>query len=143
MQVKTEEALQASLIRAQGTKDEYGYRQNAKAGGMVVLDPSNGQVLSMASYPNYDPSTLVDGISNAEWKALNDPKAKALTNRAIQGAYPPASTFKLATSYAGLKLGMIAPDTKSTTPATTTSPAARRARTCAARRAPPPTARST
>jgi len=112
VQVKTEEALQASLIRAQGTKDQYGYRQNAKAGAMVVLDPSNGQVLSMASYPNYDPSTLVDGISNAEWKALNDPKAKALTNRAIQGAYPAASTFKLATSYAGLKLGMIAPDTK-------------------------------
>ncbi|MCU1351391.1 MAG: Penicillin-binding protein 2 [Acidimicrobiales bacterium] len=111
IQYKTEEALQVSLARARGTKSRNGYRLDANAGGSVVIDPRNGQVLAMASFPTYNPADLVGGISQDLWTRLTDPKAKVLTNRAIQDAFPPGSTFKLATSYAALKLGFITPDT--------------------------------
>ncbi|MCU1454862.1 MAG: Penicillin-binding protein 2 [Acidimicrobiales bacterium] len=111
LQFKTEVALQVSLKRAQAIHSTNGYRVNATAGGSVVIDPRNGQVLAMASFPTYDPSTLVGGISQEDWLKLTDPSAKVLTNRAIQEAYPPGSTFKLASTYAGLRLGLITPDT--------------------------------
>lgn len=100
LQYKTEEALQAQII-ASGTP--------SPAGAATVLDPRNGQVLAMASYPTYDPDIFVGGISEEEFAALNAGD-KAGQNKAIQEAYPAASTFKLATSYAGLKMGLITPD---------------------------------
>lgn len=101
IQYKTEEALQAQILASESP---------TPAGAATVLDPNNGQVVAMASYPTYDPSTLVGGITQQEYDALTDPATKILSNRAIQEAYPAASTFKLATSYAGLKLGLIAPN---------------------------------
>jgi len=101
IQYKTEEALQARII-ASGSKTQ--------SGAAVVVDPRNGQVRAMASYPTYDPSQLVGGINQDLWKQLTDPATKALSNRAIQEAYPAASTFKLASSYAGLRLGIITAD---------------------------------
>jgi penicillin-binding protein 2 len=101
LQYKTEEALQARIEASDSP---------TPAGAASVIDPRNGQVLAMASFPTYDPSTLVGGISNELWTQLNDPKTKTLSNRSVQEAYPAASTFKLASSYAGLRLGIIAPD---------------------------------
>ncbi len=60
----------------------------------VILDPSNGAVLAMASVPSYDPSLFSDGsISQTEWESLS--ATAALNNFAIQGNYAPASTFKV------------------------------------------------
>jgi penicillin-binding protein 2 len=104
IQYKTEEALQARILEAEG---EGATRQ---AGSATVLDPRNGQVRAMASYPTYDPASLVGGVSQEDYDALTDPNTKILSNRAIQEAYPAASTFKLATAYAGLQLGVTTPE---------------------------------
>jgi penicillin-binding protein 2 len=74
-----------------------------RVGAIVVLDVRNGEVLAMASYPRYDPGTLTAGASTEVWQGLlNDPQRPFL-NRAIAGAYPPGSTFKLVTISAGLQ----------------------------------------
>jgi len=84
----------------------------APAGSVVVLDPRDGAVLAMASFPWYDPSEFVNGIKEATFRQLNDPAGNyPLNNRAIQGLYAPASTFKLATSVAALGEGLITPGT--------------------------------
>jgi len=109
IQYKTEEALAAQLARS-------GSR--ATSGAAVVVDPRNGQVRAMASWPTYDPAELVGGISQDLWAQLTDPETKVLSNRAIQEAYPAASTFKLASSYAALSLGIIEPDVAVADPGT-------------------------
>ena len=77
-------------------------------GAVVVLDPRDGSVVAMASNPTYDPNEFVNGISVRRFAELNDPAGfYPLNNRAIQGTYAPGSTFKLATSLAGLRVGMI------------------------------------
>lgn len=101
IQYKTEEALQAKILAS---------KTPTPAGAATVLDPRNGQVIAMASYPTYNPADLVGGISKDEYAALTEKTTRVLSNRAIQEAYPAASTFKLATSYAGLKLGLITPE---------------------------------
>jgi penicillin-binding protein 2 len=126
VQYKAEAALQGRLYAAR--KPNFP----APAGAAVVLDPQTGQVRAMASYPTYNPADLVGGIPCPVWRDLqgldrngscqnvdaevqarprDDKPVSKLINRATLGAYPPASTFKLATSYAALKLNLIAPDT--------------------------------
>ena len=58
----------------------------------VVLDPNDGSVLAMGSYPAYDPSAFVDGLSTDQWESLGT--VNAFQNFAVQGLYAPASTFK-------------------------------------------------
>jgi penicillin-binding protein 2 len=75
-----------------------------------VVDPHDGSVLAMASYPTYEPSKFIDGISEKTFGELNDPAGHyPLNNRVTQGLYAPASTFKLVTSIAGLETGLITP----------------------------------
>jgi penicillin-binding protein 2 len=128
VQYKAEEALQAQLLA------KFEGRPGEEAGGLVVNDPTTGQIRAMASYPTYNPAELVGGISCPTWRDLqglapegtcgdaltkeikllradgNAPLPKLL-NRSLQGSYPPASTFKLASSYAALKLGLRTPET--------------------------------
>lgn len=83
---------------------------NAHSGAVVVEDPQNGQILALATEPTYDPSVWVGGISEANYQHLTSPaSANPLLDRAIQGAYPPGSTFKLVTATAGLRYGVITP----------------------------------
>jgi cell division protein FtsI/penicillin-binding protein 2 len=58
----------------------------------VVLDPNDGSVIAMSSYPTYDPTVFVDGLSNEQWESLGT--VAAFQNFAVQGLYAPASTFK-------------------------------------------------
>ena len=74
-------------------------------GAAVVVDPSTGEILAMASVPSYDPNTFIPSISTVDWDALNDDDTDPLTNRAIQG-YAPGSTFKTVTALAGLRAGL-------------------------------------
>lgn len=78
-------------------------------GSVVVLDPSNGDVLALVSKPGYDLNLFVPGISTENWKALNDDPALPLLNRAVAGTYPPGSTFKMITAFAGLVNGKSQP----------------------------------
>src|ERR1700751_2041795 len=71
----------------------------------VVIDPNNGQILAMASVPSYDPNKFIPAISARDWADIKDADADPLTNRAIS-AYAPGSTYKIATSLAGLTRGL-------------------------------------
>jgi cell division protein FtsI/penicillin-binding protein 2 len=62
----------------------------------VVEDPNDGSIIAMASYPSFDPTSFVSGLTQAEWESLGT--INAFTNFAVQGQYAPASTFK-AVSY--------------------------------------------
>lgn len=108
-QRRLEQGLEAARARPprNGNPENRGTR-----GAVVVEDPNNGQVIAMASYPNYDPTPFVDGIDAAEWAYLNDPANNyPLNNWAIQGQWAPGSTFKLFVGYAALQSGLMAPDT--------------------------------
>lgn len=74
-----------------------------RPGAVVVMDPRNGQVLAMASYPRFDPNVFVGGISNEAWQALLNDPGRPLLNRAIQGTYPPGSVFKIVTLAAAIE----------------------------------------
>jgi penicillin-binding protein 2 len=71
----------------------------ATSAAVVVMDPNTGRILAVASYPTYDPQVFVGGISVADYRRLTAPSANdPLVSRAIAGASPPGSTFKLITS---------------------------------------------
>ena len=74
---------------------------NVPGGAVVILDPTDGDVLAMASYPTYDPNESIGGFSFERWSNLNDPANDLpMFNRAVQGEYAPGSTFKLFTAHA-------------------------------------------
>lgn len=83
----------------------FSSRSDADAGAVVVMNVKNGEVLAMASYPDFEPQLFVDGISNEKYQEYN--KVSALYNRAISGAYAPGSIFKMVTAIAGLESGVI------------------------------------
>lgn len=80
-----------------------------KAGAVVVLDPRNGEVLVMASRPAFDPNQFIRGLSSQQWQLLSRHPDRPLTNKAIQGHYPPGSTFKIVTALAGFAEGRVSP----------------------------------
>jgi penicillin-binding protein 2 len=78
-------------------------------GAIVALDPNTGAVLAMVSHPGFDPNLFSTRISNEKWKQLQSQDHPFL-NRALQ-SYPPASTFKIITTTAGLESGKFSPET--------------------------------
>jgi penicillin-binding protein 2 len=76
-------------------------------GGAVAIDPNTGEVLGLYSAPSWDPNKFTGGIPVEYYKQLLDDKRRPLVNKAIQGTYPPGSTFKLATSIIGLQEGVV------------------------------------
>ena len=79
-------------------------------GAAVMLDPRSGEVLALVSLPAYDPNAFARGIDGATLDALTRDRLKPLHNRALQGRYPPGSTFKVAVAVAALEEGVITPD---------------------------------
>ena len=95
-----EKQLQAAVDRA------HGAGLAGDSGSAVVVDVTNGHVLSMASYPTYDPQQWVGGISEQNYAALTAPSANnPLLDRPIQGLYAPASTFKIVSTAAAAAAG--------------------------------------
>jgi penicillin-binding protein 2 len=78
-------------------------------GSMVAIEPDTGGVLALVSRPGFDPNLFVEGIDPEHWSALNDSPDHPLNNRALQGVYPPGSTFKPFMALAGLELGKRTP----------------------------------
>ena len=121
LQEDTENALKGVLeaLRVGGTyKSKYGNKtfssaaKNAASGAVIAIDAKNGDVLSMASYPNYDPNKFVNGISYEDYQALQ-PKnkndvlaANPQVNLATQGVFQPGSTFKMVTGMAAIDNGL-------------------------------------
>ncbi|MGQ0813593.1 MAG: penicillin-binding protein 2 [Gemmatimonadota bacterium] len=79
-------------------------------GAVVAMEPGTGHVLAVYSNPAFDPNRFVGGISSSLWQELNTNPAKPLLDRSILGAYPPASTFKLATAAIALELNAVEPN---------------------------------
>lgn len=80
-------------------------------GVIIAMDPNNGEILALASYPTFDPNLFSQRITTKEGKAeyaalLNDPETPLL-NRAIQSRYPPGSTWKIPMAVAGLQQSAI------------------------------------
>ncbi len=93
-------------------KAEYQLANSAtKRGTIVAMDPNNGEMIAMASAPSFDPNIFVRGSSTPEGRkaiaAYWKDEKRPLYNRAIQGRYPPGSTWKLPESVAGLQQGAI------------------------------------
>jgi penicillin-binding protein 2 len=77
----------------------------------VVMDTATGDLLAIASAPSYDPNLFVRGISATDYRALLENERRPLSNKSVQGAYPPGSTFKMVTALAALEAGAITPET--------------------------------
>jgi cell division protein FtsI/penicillin-binding protein 2 len=89
---------------------EDAFRATGHWGSAVILDPNNGDVLTLTSLPAYDPNAFSTGIDRGAWAALNTDKLRPLQNRAIQGRYSPGSTFKIVVATAALEEGVITPE---------------------------------
>ena len=112
VQAITEQSLRDELTSAHNRRNNDGSYNTSPAGAAVILDPTNGQVIAMASFPDYDPNEFTKPIPSDTWTQLNDPGSYyPLSNRALQGQYAPGSTFKLITALAGLRTGAITPET--------------------------------
>jgi penicillin-binding protein 2 len=89
---------------------EKALEAKAKRGAMVIIDPNNGDILALASWPTYDPNLFVPSISAEQLKLLQDDKDIPLLPRAYRSSYPPGSTFKIAVGIAALESGAVYPD---------------------------------
>lgn len=110
LQKVTEEALAANIQKI--ASGGFGKAYDAKAGACVVMNVNSGEILAMASYPDYNPEDFVGGISQEAWNNYTSNSAKPLVNKAIQNSYSPGSTFKMITAIAGLESGAINLNTK-------------------------------
>jgi penicillin-binding protein 2 len=95
----------------QKTAEEQLANSVTRRGVIVAMDPNNGEIFALASYPTFDPNLFAQRITTKEGRAeyaalLNDPETPLL-NRAIQSRYPPGSTWKIPMSIAGLQQGAI------------------------------------
>ena len=101
-----QEAANNALARAISAASVNG----SKAGAYVALDPRNGEVLALGSYPSFDANVFAKPLSQRKYDALNSEALGApLFNRAIAATYPTGSTFKPVTAMASLESGIITP----------------------------------
>ena len=110
LQRAAEQALRYGISLAHtGIEGKY-----ADGGAIVAMDPRNGAILAMASYPTYQPSIYVGHADAQKLAPLIDLKAAAAANypginRAIDATYPPGSVFKPVTALAAMQAGIVHP----------------------------------
>lgn len=110
LQKVAEEALKDDIKKI--ASGGFAEKSNANAGAVVVMNVKSGEVLALASYPDYEPQLFVEGISTEKYNEYVNSTEKPLFNRAISGAYAPGSTFKMVTAIAGLETNKITPTEK-------------------------------
>ena len=98
-------------LEMQMAAEEYLRKTPSKRGVIVSMNPNNGEIFAMASYPTFDPNLFSQRVSTPEGRAevralMRDPLTP-LFNRAIRGRYPPGSTWKIPMALAGLEQGAI------------------------------------
>ena len=103
VQSVAEQALKADIEKI--ANGGYAETSDAKAGAVVVMNTKTGEILALASYPDYEPQLFVNGISTEKYNEYTE--NQALYNRAISGTYAPGSTFKMITAIAGLETNSI------------------------------------
>jgi penicillin-binding protein 2 len=87
-------------------------------GGAIAMDPKTGEVLALHSAPSFDPNQFIGGIPPSYYRQLREDPRRPLYNKVIQGKYPPASTFKLATAVLALEAGVATMDDRMPVPCT-------------------------
>ena len=81
-----------------------------RKGALVAIEPATGGILALVAVPNYDPNLFVDGIDTQNWRELNESPDKPMVNRALNGTYPPGSTFKPFMALGALTIGKRRPE---------------------------------
>ncbi|MEE2526266.1 penicillin-binding protein 2 [Hyphobacterium sp. HN65] len=89
-------------------------RLAGESAAAVAMDVENGDLLALVSTPGFDPNQFVTGISQTDFNALNQNEYRPLYNKALQGTYPPASTFKAVVALAALEAGVVRPEERFT-----------------------------
>lgn len=105
LQATAEQAIKNNIERI--ANGAFGKASPADAGVAVVLNVKTGEVLAMASNPDYDPSAFVNGIDENTWNYYINGDTKPLENKVISAMYSPGSTYKMVTALAGLETGAI------------------------------------
>ncbi len=108
LQEVAEKALEKNIKKI--ASGGFGEKKDAKSGAVVVMNVKTGEVLAMASYPDYEPGLFVNGISQKVYDSYQE--GSNLYNRAVSGSYAPGSTFKMAVALAGLETGKITTTSK-------------------------------
>lgn len=103
LQRVAEESLERNIMKIR--EGGFGEGYEAKTGAVVVTNVNSGEILAMASYPDYEIGLFYDGISSSKYNEYRD--AGAFYNRASQGTYPPGSIYKMITAIAGLETGKV------------------------------------
>ena len=106
IQEVAEESLKNNIekIRSGGFSKTY----DATGGAVVVMNVKTGEVIAMASYPDFNPEHFVGGISYSNWAMYTkENSGKPLRNKAVQDSYSPGSIYKMITAIAGLESGTI------------------------------------
>lgn len=108
-----EEGIPGSDVQLTIDADLQSYveaRLDGESAGAVVVDLENGDIRALASAPTFDPNLFVRGISVKDWTELNENKFRPLAAKAVQGSYPPGSTFKIVTALAAIEEGLLDPE---------------------------------
>ena len=104
LQAVAETALKNNIEKIRNGR--FSEKRDVSNGAVVALDVKTGEVLAMASYPDFEPELFIDGISNQKWEEYTQEGKSALINRTMS-AYAPGSIFKMASAIAGLETGAI------------------------------------
>ncbi|HMA59845.1 MAG TPA: penicillin-binding protein 2 [Halanaerobiales bacterium] len=102
-QKEVEKLLKEHIERLMKEAEEDPERYEPTGGSAVVLNPNNGKVLAMASYPDFNPNRFSTGLTSQEYQVLSNNPMKPLLNRNIMAAVPPGSLFKLVTGSAAVR----------------------------------------
>ena len=104
LQKITERALASNIekIKLGG----FSHKYETKGGAAVVANVNTGEILAMASYPDYEPGLFYNGISQKKYDEYRNNPLHPLLNKAIQSPYAPGSTFKMVTAIAALETGV-------------------------------------
>ncbi|MBW3662666.1 MAG: penicillin-binding protein 2 [Actinobacteria bacterium] len=117
IQAEVERILEEGIVASRQIQRTDGRFLPSTAAAAVVLDPRDGSMVAMTSWPTYDPAQFVGGVGNEYWEWLQDPANEyPLINRAIQSAYPPGSTFKIVSGAAYLEAGIVGTSTRVSCP---------------------------
>lgn len=104
LQKVTEQALANNIQKI--NSGGFGKKYATNSGAAIVMNVKTGEVLSMASYPDFNPQDFVGGISSENWEKYNTEDTPQV-NKTMQTAYAPGSIFKMVTAIAGLESGAI------------------------------------
>jgi penicillin-binding protein 2 len=106
VQQVAEKALAQGIKEARKRYDRHRKKNfTASKGAAIVVEATTGRVVAMASYPSYDPTLFVGGISSREYAALSSAPGAPLISNAVQGRYAPGSTFKIVSTAAAVAAG--------------------------------------